>query len=177
MRYGSRQNEIMNAIAKVVKALSNDYKIKYYVFHEGDFQALKYFENNNTDMEIINLNTGLTTAEIIKACTSLNLVIGMRGHAQLIPFGCNIPILSVISHDKLKWFLDDINHPEWGVDVLDKDFEHKLYDTARYILNNQQKIREQINTSQQNLYEITNENLKFMLEKYAVDNCQQRYIG
>ena len=61
--------------------------------------------------------------------------------AQLIPFGCNTPILSIISHDKMQYFLDDIHHPEWGVDVKDEKFGTKLYNKAvDYYSNYQDNI-------------------------------------
>ena len=50
----------------------------------------------------------------------------MRGHSQMIPFGLRKNILSIVSHDKLKWFLEDIDHPEWGVDVRENDFKNKF---------------------------------------------------
>ena len=68
--------------------------------------------------------------QIVHEYSKPRLVIGMRGHAQLIPFGCNTPILSIISHDKMQYFLDDIHHPEWGVDVKDEKFGTKLYNKA-----------------------------------------------
>ncbi|MCC9690569.1 hypothetical protein [Streptomyces sp. MNU103] len=49
------------------------------------------------------------------------LVIGMRGHAGMIPFGVGTPIVSLISHPKMAYFLADIERPEWGVSVHDKD--------------------------------------------------------
>ena len=47
----------------------------------------------------------------------IDLAVGMRGHAQMIPFGLRRPIMSLISHDKMRYFLEDIEHPEWGVEV------------------------------------------------------------
>jgi hypothetical protein len=39
----------------------------------------------------------------------------MRGHAGMIPFGCGTPIISLVSHPKMAYFLADIERPEWGV--------------------------------------------------------------
>ena len=50
----------------------------------------------------------------------------MRGHAQMIPFGLRRPIISIISHDKMRFFLKDINCLEWGIDVKSHNFEKKL---------------------------------------------------
>lgn len=44
---------------------------------------------------------------------------GMRGHAQMIPFGLNTKIISLGSHEKLKYFLEDIDALDWYIDVND----------------------------------------------------------
>jgi hypothetical protein len=89
----------------------------------------------------------------------LPLTIGMRGHAQMIPFGMGNGIISVAARDKLRYFTDDIGHPElaidprdgqWSTQVLDRvdawfgDFASSRADLAR--------IREQLwNTTIDNL--------------------------
>jgi polysaccharide pyruvyl transferase WcaK-like protein len=100
-----------------------------------------------------------STKKIIDFYAKPKLVIGMRGHAQMIPFGCNTPILSIISHDKMQWFLDDINHPEWGIDVLDENFENELSDKILKILNNWQYYYSNILLEQNKLWNITSKNI------------------
>jgi hypothetical protein len=46
----------------------------------------------------------------------LPLTIGMRGHGQMIPFGMGNGIISVAARDKLRYFTEDIGHPELAVD-------------------------------------------------------------
>ncbi len=41
----------------------------------------------------------------------------MRGHAQMIPFGLNREIISFGTHDKLKWFLEDIDASDWYIEL------------------------------------------------------------
>mgnify|MGYP000593480894 FL=1 len=66
----------------------------------------------------------------------------------------------MISHDKLAWFLEDIGHPEWGVEVLDEDFENKLLDISEYMLANRTQICTEIEEAQECLWNIMMENLK-----------------
>ena len=68
----------------------------------------------------------------------------------------------MISHDKLAWFLEDIGHPEWGVEVLDKDFEEKLLGISEYMLENRAKICGEIEEAQERLWKIMVENLKII---------------
>jgi len=57
---------------------------------------------------------------------SMDLVIAMRGHSQMVPFGQGKKVISLISHDKLKWFLEDVNMEDTGIDVNDEDLQDKL---------------------------------------------------
>ena len=50
----------------------------------------------------------------------------MRGHAQLIPFGLRRSIISLVSHPKLYWFLQDIDAVDWAVDVNQENVEDAL---------------------------------------------------
>lgn len=49
----------------------------------------------------------------------MDLVIGMRGHANIIPFGQNVPMVGIGQHNKVKWFLDDVERGKYLV-KLDK---------------------------------------------------------
>lgn len=57
---------------------------------------------------------------------SMDLIIAMRGHSQMVPFGQCKKVISLISHDKLKWFLEDVNMEDTGVDVNDEALRDKL---------------------------------------------------
>jgi polysaccharide pyruvyl transferase WcaK-like protein len=112
--------ELLYIISRVVKELSKITKIKYYSHTSSDNHILAYFDELDIRYKVIKLHDA---KQIIQEYKRPRLVIGMRGHAQMIPFGCLTPILSIITHDKLNWFLEDISHPEWGIDVLQSDFE------------------------------------------------------
>lgn len=159
MRYGNKKDYILASIAKVLKTLSKDYKIKFYKHMTTDEKILPYFNNIGLQYEIIELNKDISTDKFLEYYSTPDLVFAIRGHAQLIPFGCNTPTLSIISHDKLQWFLEDIHHPEYGVDVMEEHFEEKLLETANYMLNNREKIVSEIKKEQERLWEITKENI------------------
>ncbi|WP_319533452.1 hypothetical protein [uncultured Cohaesibacter sp.] len=56
-----------------------------------------------------------------------DVVIGMRGHAQMIPFGLRRPhILADQSQQADLLLLEDIGHPEWGAEVDDPKLEDKI---------------------------------------------------
>ncbi|MBO7940415.1 polysaccharide pyruvyl transferase family protein [Streptomyces sp. S9] len=86
------------------------------------------------------------------------LVIGMRGHAGMIPFGCGTPIVSLISHPKMAYFLRDIDRPEWGVSVHDRDLAAVLVERARDLLADHDRTVADVHGRQQELWKTTEAN-------------------
>lgn len=80
----------------------------------------------------------------------------------MIPFGCQTAIVSIISHDKMQWFLDDIGHPDWGADVLDVNFEDNLLSEVLDAYYNYTDRIQAIKDAQENLWEVTKQNIKFI---------------
>lgn len=147
----------LHSIAKVAKKLSQIAHIRYYSHTESDKQALTYFDKHGVDYKLLELKN---PKQIIRAYAEPSLVIGMRGHSQLIPFGCNTPILSIITHDKMAWFLEDINHPDLGVDILSQNFEVMLEEKALYLYKNKDRYIKELELEQNKLWIITQNNLK-----------------
>lgn len=156
------------SIAKVASKLSKSLKVKYYAHAESDKNILKYFENYGVKYELVDFAGKTNVKNIIKEYSKARLVVGMRGHAQMIPFGCHTPILSIVSHDKMQWFLDDVQHPEWGIDIKDKDFEEQLYSKATNMYDSYLDLQREIRTQQERLWEITMVNMNNI--KQAVES-------
>lgn len=103
--------------------------------------------------------TDSSAEEIVNFYNNVDLVIGMRGHAQMIPFGLRKPIVSIISHEKMKYFLDDIKHPEWGVDIKSSTLKDELIEKIDALSSDRyQTIQEQVNRAQQAQYNLTKAN-------------------
>jgi len=149
-------DETLLSIARVTKELSKITKIKYYSHIPVDNSILAYFDRLNIRYELVELKG---VQHIVDEYRKPRLVIGMRGHAQMIPFGCLSPILSICSHDKMGWFLDDIHHPEWGVDVREKDFEERLLGKAVQQYENYETCINEIKKAQDELWMITMNNI------------------
>lgn len=157
LRFGDEKVEKLKAIASVARNLSTDYKIKYYSHMSTDEEFLPYLDNLGIDYELVRIKRPI---DIINAYSTPSLVLGMRGHAQMIPFGCGTPILSIISHEKMRWFIEDIKHPEWGVEISNTTFEQELNDTAQKILSQKETIKQEIDKIQNSLVNITNKNVQ-----------------
>lgn len=88
------------------------------------------------------------------------LVIGMRGHAGMIPFGCGTPILSLVSHPKLAYFLSDIGRREWGLSVHDRELGPRLAERASAILDDHAAAVADVHTAQEFLWKTTRSNIE-----------------
>jgi polysaccharide pyruvyl transferase WcaK-like protein len=166
LRYGENIGQICTDIAKVAKELSKIAPVKYYSHMHTDENILPFLQCYGVPFEVVRLYQ-THPREIIRAYAKPSLVIGMRGHAQMIPFGCQTPIVSIVSHNKIQWFLEDIGKPEWGVDVLDTSFQENLFSKTKNVLNNKKEIQNEIRRIQQQLMNTTMENVEIATRAFG----------
>jgi hypothetical protein len=165
MRFGDRKDEILNNIALAMKELSKDYEIHYFANAKSDEIMLTYLEANHVNYKPIKLYD-VSAKKIITHYSYPKLVLGMRGHAQLIPFGCNTPILSLISHNKLRWFLDDIDAVEWGVEVKGDKLKETIVKKSKTIIESKATVKK-ITEEKEKLYALTKTNVEFIIEQLS----------
>ena len=102
----------------------------------------------------------LTVPEIRAVYRRARLVVGMRGYAGLIPFGCGTPIISLITHPKLAYFLDDIDRSDWGISIRDPRLGGRLHELTVDLLDSRAEVVADIGRIQQRLHEVTTRNLR-----------------
>lgn len=170
LRFGSEENliRIISSTINVIEKLSEEWNILFYSHLPGDEMFVQIMEEQGVKLDVVRLYDIKNPFEMIELYKKPKLVIGMRGHAQMVPFGCGVPIVSIISHDKMKWFLEDIGCDDWGVDVLEPNYEEQLMQTVQNVLNNYDMVKDKILTIQDSLWEISMNNIKFMKE--LIDN-------
>ena len=162
-RFGKSKNEIFNKIGKSLYTLhSSGYNIFYAAHLSFDKRFLLVLDRLNIPYQKINLHQMLAP-QIVSFYAKMDLVIGMRGHAQMIPFGVNTMILTLGTHNKMKWFLEDINASEWYIDVKESDnLESQITEKVQYLFENRTSVEEKIYSEQEKLYSVTQENLEII---------------
>ncbi|PHV64207.1 polysaccharide pyruvyl transferase family protein [Cyanobacterium aponinum] len=165
LRFGDKKDKLLNDIAAGIVELtkSTGLSIKYYAHYRKDLEMVDVLARNNVRFEVCDLSK-LSPKEIILAYQAPLLAMGMRGHAQMIPFGCQTPILSLVSHNKLQWFLDDINQPHWSVDLREDNIPEKILAKSLEILNSRSSVLQTIRDKQKQLWNISSINIKRFLE-------------
>lgn len=63
---------------------------------------------------------------IYEIYSTIDTVVCDRGHGQMIPFSCGCKIISPVSHDKLNWFLEDVELEEFGIEESNEDLSDQL---------------------------------------------------
>jgi polysaccharide pyruvyl transferase WcaK-like protein len=53
----------------------------------------------------------------------MDLVLGMRGHSNIVAFGKNTPVIGIGQHNKVKWFLEDVGLADHTVRLDSTDSE------------------------------------------------------
>lgn len=61
--------------------------------------------------------SGDNASYLVNIYKQMDVVLGMRGHANIVAFGQNTPSIGLGSHRKIRYFLEDIGHPELFFDV------------------------------------------------------------
>jgi len=88
-----------------------------------------------------------------------DLTIGMRGHGQMVPFGLQRPVFTLASHPKMTYFLEDIGHEEWGVDIRHPGFCDALVAGMEGIADDPEGTRAKLAAAQDRLWATMQENM------------------
>lgn len=166
-RFGANIYDKMEQIALSMKAIAEKgYKI-FNVSHlsiDNKFEIV--LDGYNVPYQSVNLQYSLPK-EVFNFYNNMELVFGMRGHAQMIPFGINCKIISLGTHNKVRYFLEDIDALEWYIDVdQSKGLRDNILDTFNSVMQNVNDIEEKIEFYQNKNYSITKENIEKLKSIY-----------
>lgn len=166
-RFGGDFERIKSGIVKAMRwAVDHGWKLVLTLHAWDDDPAVTVFREQNIPADVVRLNLH-SASQVIDFYARMPLTIGMRGHAQMIPFGCGNAIMSLISHDKLGFFLEDIGHPEWGVDVRETNIAEAIVDRIKAFEAHRDETFQQVDDCQAQLWKVTQENLQEIRQRLA----------
>ncbi len=167
LRFGDKVGESLGNLARGLKEVGKLVPLKYYSHTPADEAFLPFLDSFEVHYELVKLYEK-SPRTVLDAYRAPLVTIGMRGHAQLIPFGSQRPIISIISHNKLRYFLDDIGAPEWGIDIQDSNLADVLSEKVAYMLSNLSKVESEVQVKQKVLWERTQENVTTIKEAFSI---------
>ena len=165
LRFGIRKNEILSEIAEAISVIhKNGYQIYNIAHCSCDLEFSSFLQ----DLSIPHTNVDATfwlPQKLISFYKNIDVVIGMRGHAQMIPFGVGTRIISLGTHAKMKWFLEDINSTDWYIDCFDNknSIAGNIINAFNSIVDSE-TVLSRLYNEQDRLYNITQNNISHIQE-------------
>lgn len=116
-RFGKNIYTILDQIALAIKQIEElGFQIINVCHLENDSKFEISLDQRSVKYQTVNLQFKLPN-EVYDFYNKVALMFGMRGHAQMIPFGLNTKIISLGTHDKIRYFLEDIDALDWYINV------------------------------------------------------------
>jgi len=155
LRFGSNTNQVIEQLAKALKiAQTRGWKIIVTAHKMVDRKIESYLNKYGILFDVKDLSNS-NEEEIIKFYSQIDFAFGMRGHSQMIPLGLRRPILSIISHDKMRFFLEDIERLEWGIEVNSLKLEKVFENFLKCLEQERTHLHENISVVQQKIWNET----------------------
>lgn len=158
LRFGHDYGHFLGQMAAVVRGLGGRAEVRYAPHAPSDERFVHDLRREHGLTIPVEPLYELPNEGVLDAYARARLVIGMRGHATMIPFGCGTPVLSLVSHPKMAYFLTDIDRPEWGVSVHAPDLAGALLDRAAALLDRHEDAVADVHARQEPLLRVTRAN-------------------
>lgn len=164
LRFGHDYGHFLGQMATALKSLRDGADVRYAAHMPADEKFVHDLRREHGIALPVEQLYDMTNDGIRELYRRSRLVIGMRGHAGMIPFGCGTPILSLVSHPKLAYFLSDIGRQEWGLSVHDRELGSRLAERAAALLDDHAAAVADVHGAQKLLWETTRSNLDGLRE-------------
>lgn len=168
LRFGHDYGHFLAETAAAVRAIGERAEVRYAAHMPADekfVHDLRREHGTALPVEPLYLFSNDRIRELYRRT---RLVIGMRGHAGMIPFGCGTPIISLVSHPKLAYFLSDIDRPDWGVSVHDRSLGARLAERAAAVLDDHGAAVADVHGRQEHLWSVTRANLAELRDLFGL---------
>ncbi|MDK1475975.1 polysaccharide pyruvyl transferase family protein [Streptomyces sp. 549] len=164
LRFGQGYGHFLAELARATRVLRKHTEVRCAAHTPADEQVVHDLRREHGLTLPVEPLYDLSNDSIRDVYRRTRLVIGMRGHAGMIPFGCGTPILSLVSHPKLAYFLADIERPDWGVPVHDPHLGDTLAERAVALLDDHEAAVADVHGRQQLLWDLTRRNLGLLAQ-------------
>ena len=164
-RFKSKQ-EISIFIDEIKKFINTSQNTCWLVPHTPADNT--FIKKHFAGYKIYPLKTKLEEASVVMGFyEQMKCVIGQRGHANICPFGLNVPIISLVSHQKNIGFMKKVGFANYALDVGDQDLHNKLISMVKTIdeqyYTKQKKTNKELRQQSETIVErIINESMHYL---------------
>lgn len=164
-RFGANIYEVLDQVALALKRLE---EMGYYIHLTGHLQEDNKFRillDKHRVKYQSHILQFMTPIEVYHFYNNMEIVIGMRGHAQMIPFGLNCKIVTLSTHNKMKFFMEDLGTPELSVDLkVDiTGIKERILNSVSLLTDKEAYYTALFHQKQIEFYSKTQENLQLIL--------------
>ena len=139
-RFGSSDNILLfkRNIVKTLRAVSKDFRIVFVPHVFDDFRFSKEIADEIPHSLCVNFGEYAFdhASKIVEMYQNAKLVFAMRGHAQIIPIGFGVPVISMYNHEKHLGLMKRLGLERFGVSISDADFSTSLYNIYSTVSDN-----------------------------------------
>ncbi len=164
LRFGHDYGHFLAEMAAAIRAMSGAAEVRYAAHMPADERFVDDLRREHGLILPVEPLYLLSNDAIRELYRRTRLVIGMRGHAGMIPFGCGTPVISLVSHPKLAYFLADIDRSDWGVSVHERALGARLAERALAVLADHPAAVADVHDRQRALWSVTRDNLVLLRE-------------
>lgn len=158
-RFGDRLEGILRGIVEIGRwATQQGWRLRVVTHARSDAVIQPELKRAGVSFEATHLERR-SGREVIEFYRRPALTVGMRGHAQMIPFGNGNAIVSLISHNKMAYFLEDIGRPEWGVELMEDGFVEKAKAQIAHFQGHRGEVRAAVAAARDKLWTVTKANM------------------
>lgn len=133
---------------------------------------MKFFREHGADLGLTGRTLYGSTGvlfEGVRHYARLPIVLGARGHSQMIPFGLNNIPLSLSTNNKIRYFAREIGHPEFLIDPWQSDLASAALARINAAEAQRVTLRAELAATQQRFVDRTTGNLSTIYERLTGD--------
>lgn len=156
------KQENIRRVARLARRLvKRDWEINIATHTVEELDALPAFEAEGVPFKHKMMDM-LAREDIVQYYRDKTLVVGMRGHGVMLPYGIGIPVMGIINHQKVRYFLEEVKLGDQTVDLEDVHMEDKVDELIKDFENDRDAFHKRIDTEKVRLWNQTLENFEII---------------
>jgi len=123
--YNTSESHVYSELLKFVKYLQDNNYTVYYLSHDGSRSFYHYLTKHKINVKLLDNSKG-NEKKIKENYAKFNTIVCTAGHSQMISYGLNKRIISLVTHPKVLNFCLDIENSDYVEVNKDKNIAQKL---------------------------------------------------